>query len=114
MKRGELVAVGLPGRYGKPRPGLVVQHDAFEALPSVTLLPLTSDVRGLPLVRAPVEPREETGLRVPSEVQVDKAMTVPREKIGPRIGVLDEDTMKHVDEALGRFLGLGWSVAGRE
>jgi len=92
----------------------VVQHDAFEGLPSVTLLPLTSDLRGLPLVRVPVEPGEETGLRVPSEVQVDKAMSVPREKIGPRVGALDEGTMQRVDEALGRFLGLGWSVARGE
>jgi len=80
----------------------------------VAPLPLTKNLRGLPLVRVPVEPGEETGLRVPSEVQVDKAMTVPRERIGPRIGALDEGTMQRVDEALGRFLGLGWSVARGE
>lgn len=110
MNRGDLVAVVLPDRYGKPRPGLVVQEDAFEALLSVTVLPLTSDVRGLPLVRVPVEPGEETGLRIASEVQVDKIMAVPREKIGPRLGSLDDSTMRRVDEALTRFLGLGWSL----
>jgi len=107
VKRGDLVAVVLPGRYGKPRPGLVVQEDAFEALPSVTVLPLTSDLRGLLLVRVPVEPGEETGLRIASEVQVDKIMTVPRGKIGPRLGSVDDGTMRRVDEALARFLGLG-------
>ena len=113
MKRGDLVAVVLPGRYGKPRPGLVVQHDAFEELPSVTLLPLTNELRGLPLLRIPVEPGKKTGLRVRSEIQVDKAMTVPREKIGPRLGTLDEGTMQRVDEALVRFLGLvGGTAAG--
>lgn len=114
MKRGDLVVVVLPGRYGKPRPALVVQHDAFEALASVTLLPLTSDLRGLPLVRVSVDPGEETGLRVASEVQIDKVMTVPREKIGPRLGALDEGTMQRVDEALVRFLGLGWRTLGTE
>jgi len=104
VKRGDLVAVVLPGRYGKPRPGLVVQEDAFEALPSVTVLPLTSDLRGLLLVRVPVEPGEETGLRIASEVQVDKIMTVPRGKIGPRLGSVDDGTMRRVDEALARFL----------
>lgn len=114
MKRGDLVAVVFPGRYGKPRPGLVVQHEAFEALPSVTLLPLTSELRGLPLVRVPVEPDEETGLRVPSEIQIDKVMTVPRERVGPRIGALDEVTLRRVDEALGRFLGLGWTMLAED
>ncbi len=112
MKRGDVVAVVLPGRHGKPRPGLVVQHDAFAALPSVTLLPLTSELRRLPIVRIPVEPGAATGLRVPSEVQIDKVMTVPREKLGARIGTLDEGTMQRVDEALGRFLGIGWTSPG--
>jgi mRNA interferase MazF len=102
-----LVAVVLPGRYGKPRPGLVVQDDAFAPLPSVTVLPLTSDLRGLSLLRIPLPASQGTGLRVPSEVQVDKIMTVPRDKIGARLGGLDEDAMQHVDEALRRFLGLG-------
>jgi mRNA interferase MazF len=92
----------------------VVQHDAFDALPSVTLLPLTSDLRALPLVRVPVHPGEETGLRVRSEIQIDKVMTIPREKVGPRIGALDEVTMQLVNEALGRFLGLGWSLRTEE
>jgi len=114
VSRGDVVAVVLPGRYGKPRPAVVIQHDAFEALPSVTLLPLTSDLRGLPLVRVPVEPSSETGLRIPSEIQIDKIMTVPRDKVGSRIGALDAPTMQRVDEALGRFLGLAWSLASGE
>jgi mRNA interferase MazF len=112
VKRGDVVTVILPGRYGKPRPGLVVQHEAFGALASVTVLPLTSDVRSLPLVRIPIAPSEETGLRIASDVQVDKIMTVPKDKVGPRLGALDESAMKKVDEALGRFLGLGWSTSG--
>lgn len=111
MKRGDVVTVVLPGAYGKPRPGLVVQHDVFAALASVTILPLTSDVRGLPLVRIPVAPGPESGLRVPSEVQIDKIMTVRREKIGRIVGSLDASAMRSVDEALTRFLGLGWSPA---
>jgi mRNA interferase MazF len=111
VKRGDLVAVVLPGRYGKPRPGLVVQHDAFEGLPSVTLLPLTSDLRDLPLLRIPVQPGGDTGLRVRSEVQVDKVMTVPKDKIGPRIGTLDRETQLRVDEALSRYLGLAGSAS---
>ena len=112
MKRGDVVAVVLPGRYGKPRPGLVVQHDAFAALASVTVLPLTSEVRGLPLLRVPVGPSKDTGLRVACEIMVDKIMTVPHDKVGPRLGALEESTMQRVDEALRRFLALGWSAPG--
>jgi mRNA-degrading endonuclease toxin of MazEF toxin-antitoxin module len=76
----------------------------------MTVLPLTSDVRRLPLLRVAVEPGEETGLRLLSEIQVDKIMTVPRDEIGPRLGALDEDTIQRVDEARLRFLGLGWRM----
>ncbi|MEX1256335.1 MAG: type II toxin-antitoxin system PemK/MazF family toxin [Gemmatimonadota bacterium] len=107
MKRGDIVTVVLPGRYGKPRPGLIVQEDAFEALPSVTLLPLASDVRDLPLLRVPIAPGPESGVRTHSQVQIDKIMTVPRTKLGLRIGSLDDSTMRRVNEALGGFLGLG-------
>lgn len=38
MLRGDLVTVALSGDYGKPRPALVIQADAFAGHPSVTLL----------------------------------------------------------------------------
>ena len=41
-----MVAVALPGDFGKPRPALIVQSDLFNAThPSVTLLPLSSVIR---------------------------------------------------------------------
>ena len=39
MKRGDLVTVAVSGDYGKPRPALVVQAEAFDRHPSVTVLP---------------------------------------------------------------------------
>jgi mRNA interferase MazF len=47
MRRCDVVTAVFPGAYGKPRPALLVQDDAFEALPSATLLPITSDLRDL-------------------------------------------------------------------
>jgi mRNA interferase MazF len=111
MRRGDLVAVVLPDAPGKPRPGLVVRHDAFAALASVTILPLTSDVRGLPLVRVPVAPGSATGLGVASEIQIDKITTVPRDNVQRTLGALDDNALQRVDEALRRFLGLGWGAA---
>ena len=106
MSRGDIVTVVPPGAYGKPRPALLVHDDAFQALPSATLLPITSDVRDLPPIRIAIEPGRESGLKRPSQVQIDKIMTVPRTKLGRRIGSLQEPAMETVDAALARFLGL--------
>ena len=106
VRRGDIVTAAPPGAYGKPRPVLVVQHDAFAALPSVTVLPLTSDIQNAPLVRITVEPEARNGLQQISQVMVDKAVTLPRSKIGPRIGQIDAAGMRAVNTALSRFLGL--------
>lgn len=100
-----MVAAG-PGSYGKPRPALVMQSDFFDALASLTVLPLTSTLVDLPLLRVPVEPTPENGLRQPSQVMVDKVFTVRRASLGPRIGRLEGGALSLVDAALARFLGL--------
>ena len=56
MKRGDLVTVSLPGSYGKPRPALIIQSDLFDEHPSVTVLPITSELRDAPLFRITIEP----------------------------------------------------------
>ena len=105
MKRGDLVTLALPGAYGKPRPALVIQADLFAAHPSVTVLPVTSELRDLPLFRVRVEPSQVNGLRAVSEVMVDKAHTLVREKAGPIIGRLVDEEMTAVNRALATFLG---------
>ena len=106
MKRGDLVTVAVSGDYGKPRPALVVQADAYAGHPSVTVLPLTSELHNAPLLRITVEPGEGTGLQRRSQVMVDKATTIPRAKAGGRIGCVDEATLATVSRALAGFLGL--------
>ena len=106
MRRGDLVTIATSGDYGKPRPALVVQSDAFEALPSVTVLPLTSDIHDAHLIRVTVQPTSENGLRAVSQVMIDKVTTVPRSRVGEVIGRADAGSMRVVDVALGRFLGV--------
>ncbi len=106
MTRGDLVTIAVSGDYGKPRPALVVQSDAFAALPSVTVLQLTSDVRDEHLVRITVQPSAANGLRKPSQVMIDRAVTVPRAKVGPVFGRLEDGRISAVSAALKRFLGL--------
>jgi mRNA interferase MazF len=107
MRRGDLVTVAVSGDYGKPRPALIVQADAYVEHPSLTVLPLTSEIHDMPLLRVTVEPGEGTGLRRRSQVMVDKATTVPRAKAGNRIGRLNEATLANVSQALAVFLGVG-------
>lgn len=56
MRRGDVVVIALSGDYGKPRPALVIQSAFFEAHPSVTILPVTSELRDTPLFRIDVAP----------------------------------------------------------
>jgi mRNA interferase MazF len=105
MRRGDLVTIALSGDYRKPRPALVIQSDLFDQHPSVTILPLTSELRKTPLFRITVEPDPGNGLRKPSQVMIDKTQTVPREKIGSTIGRLDDESLMAIDRALAVFLG---------
>lgn len=105
MKRGDLITLALPGSYGKPRPALIVQSDLFDAHPSVTVLPITSELRDAPLFRVRVEPSVENGLRKVSEIMVDKAHTVARGKVSRAIGRLEDDALLTVHRALAVFLG---------
>ncbi|ATN36802.1 growth inhibitor PemK (plasmid) [Rhizobium sp. ACO-34A] len=107
MKRGDLITIAVSGDYGKPWPALVVQDDAFTELPSVTVLQLTSDVREEHLVRITIQPDANNGLRKPSQIMIDRAMTVPRAKAGAVFGRLDAQAMETVNLALLRFFGLG-------
>ena len=106
VTRGDVVTIALPGDYGKPRPALVIQSDAFSALDSVTVLRVTSDIHNFPLFRITVEPNSENGLVKRSQIMIDKAAAVPHAKIGQRIGRIDTDTMRQVSDALFDFLDL--------
>lgn len=105
MKRGDLVTIALQGDYGEPRPAVVVQADFFSEHPSLTILPVTSELRTAPLFRIMVEPTEGNNLKKRSQVMVDKVQTVAREKIGPTFGRLDDTSMLAVNRALAVWLG---------
>jgi len=105
VRRGDLVTVALQGDLGKARAALVIQSDLFDAHPSVTILPVTSELREAPLFRIPIDPNESNGLAKPSQVIVDKPQSISREKIGKVIGRLDDETLLAVNRALAVFLG---------
>ena len=106
MKRGDIWTVSASGDAGKPRPAVIIQDDLFDATASVTICALTSDPTDAPILRVPIEPDESNGVRKRSRVMVDKITTVPRARLGDRVGRLADDDLTRVDRAILVFLGL--------
>ena len=105
-RRGDIVVVALQGDSGKPRPALVIQADWFDALPTMVVLPVIGSlVQEAAITRIGVAPGDANGLRVPSQIAVDRPPTIRRTKIGPTIGRLDNDVMLAVHRTLAVFLG---------
>jgi mRNA interferase MazF len=104
--RGDFVTVAMQGDFGKPRPALVIQADQFSEHASATVLPVTSTLVAAPLLRVTVQPSVANGLQKPSQVMVDKAITVKRDKLGPTFGRIDADAMVEVERCLLVFLGI--------
>ena len=106
MRRGEIWTVSASGYAGKPRPAVIIQDDLFEATVSVTICALTTDPTNAPILRVPVTPDQENGLSRQSRVMIDKVTTVPRARVGTRLGQLSGDDLTRVDRAILVFLGL--------
>ncbi len=107
MRRGDIWTVSGGKDYaGKPRPVVIVQDDSFDATDSVTVCALTTDETDAPLFRLPVEPNARNGLHAPSRLMVDKITTVPKTKIGTRVGRLNDGDIRRLNQAVLIFLGL--------
>lgn len=107
MRRGELwTAAGGKHYAGKPRPVVVVQDDRFDATDSVTICPLTTDPTEIPLLRIPLDSDVRTGLDRPSNLMVDKLTTMPRSRLGERIGAVSDTDMLALSRVLVVFLGI--------
>jgi len=107
MRRGEIwTAAGSRDYAGKPRPVVILQDDRFDATDSITVCAFTTDPTDAPLFRLPVEPNERNGLRSPCRLMADKITTVPKTKIGSRLGRLDDKDSLRLNRAILVFLGL--------
>jgi mRNA interferase MazF len=107
MRRGEIwTAAGGKDYAGKPRPIVIVQDDRFDATDSITVCAFTTDPTDAPLFRLPVEPNERNGLRSPCRLMADKITTVPKTKLGSRLGRLDDEEILPLNRAMLVFLGL--------
>jgi mRNA interferase MazF len=107
MKRGDVVVVAAAGDYGKPRPAVVVQTDAFpETHASVVVCQMTSEIVEAPDFRVTIQPSAENGLGARSQIMADKPVTVRRTRIGQPIGRLDDGDVGRLNVALAFVMGL--------
>jgi mRNA interferase MazF len=107
VTRGEIWTSASSTDYGgKPRPVVIIQHNTFATLDSVTICGFTRDPTDLPLFRIAVEPSPSNGLQFPSRIMADKILTVPKTKLGYHIGQLDRVDLVRLDQAIATFLGL--------
>ena len=114
MRRGETWTLAGGKDYaGKPRPVVIVQDDRFDATDSITICAFTTDPTDAPLFRLIIEPNERNGLLSTSRLMVDKITTVPKAKVGRRIGRLDDEDMVRLNQAMMVFLGMAVSPRGR-
>ena len=115
MKRGDIWTVAGGKDYaGKPRPVVIVQDDSFDATDSITICAFTTDETEAPLFRLPVEPNVRNGLRTACRLMVDKITTVPKMKVGTRVGRLDDEDILRLNQAALVFLGLAVSPKAKQ
>jgi mRNA interferase MazF len=107
MRRGDVIAVAVPGDYGQPRPAVIVQTDALpDSHPSIVVCQMTSRLVDAADIRVTIDPTAENGLRARSQVIADKPVTVRRERIGRRIGQLGAGDIARLNTALAFVMGL--------
>lgn len=100
------MTVALQGDFGKPRPALVIQSDRFDETATVTVLLVSGTLVDAPLLRVTVEPAKQNGLPKRSQVMIDKAMTVKRDRIGGVFGAAGDADMMKIGRGVAVFLGL--------
>jgi len=80
--------------------------DRFDMTDSITVCVFTPDPTDAPLFRLSIQPNETNGLRAVSRLMVDKITTVPKAKIGSRVGRLDDEDLVRLNRAVLVFLGI--------
>lgn len=103
MKRGEIWWAELPRPAGR-RPVILLSRDeAYEVRRLVTVAPVTTRVRGIP-VEVSLGPKD--GMPRECVVNLDTVTTIPKDALTERLTVLSRSKMTAVEAALRFALGL--------
>lgn len=111
IRRGDIFLANLDPPIGVEqagtRPVLVVQCDvANERIPSVTIVPLTANLRAGRFMFTVLIPASESGLPKDSVALVFHVRTLDKSRLIREMGHLGPDSMSKVDRALAIHLDL--------
>ena len=103
MRRGEVWWAKLPRPVGRRPVVLVSRDEAYAVRSLVTVVPVTTRVRDIP-VEVPLGPPE--GLPRASVANADLVTTIPKNALADYAGVLAPQQLAALDEALRFAIGL--------
>ena len=104
MRRGEVWWAEFPGLAGHRPAVLLSRNSAYAVRLSVTVAPVTTRIRGIP-VEVSLGP--DDGLPMESVANLDDITTITKSRISERITALSEEKLQAVERALRFALGLG-------
>lgn len=99
----------LGGNVGKPRLALIVQADILnedDKLSTTIVLPLSSELVNMEVIRYKLEPSSANGLQFASQVMIDKIMQVEKHRVQKVIGHIAKKQMNEVEARLLAILGI--------
>ena len=103
MRRGEIWWAELAQPLGQ-RPAILVSRDrAITVRTSVTVVPVTARIRGIP-VEVPLGPGD--GVPRPCVANADNVTTIEKSRLVRRIGRLPPEKLRAVEDALRFALAL--------
>jgi len=103
MRRGEVWWARLPGPAGRRPVVLVSRDEAYAVRDLVTVAPVTTRVRDLPVE---VALGRDDGLPRPCVVNTDTLTTIPKRSLQERIAILSHEKLRRLDQAVLFALGL--------
>jgi mRNA interferase MazF len=111
-RRGEIYLAALDPTIGreikKTRPALIIQNDVSNQVTDLTIVALISSTVRFPLspVHVLIPADSNTGLAVTSVALLSQIRAIDKFRLVKRLGALDADILRRVDEAIQISLGL--------
>ncbi len=109
MKRGDVVVLNLGGNVGKPRPALIIQANILnedDRLATTIVLPLTSELLNMEVIRYKLEPTITNGLQFVSQVMIDKIMQIEKIRVQKIVGHITQKQINEIEARLLAILGV--------
>jgi mRNA interferase MazF len=105
LTRGDVLMVVLPKELGKPRPAVVIQSQLLFDIPTVVVLPCTTELTEDCIYRPDVPHDEHTGLLRPTQAMVDKVTSISKRRVRDVIGRVNAATLQQLTQATQFVIG---------